>query len=289
MLCIGVRNFPMTGTRSALRTSNEITHGKWLAHGDAERVWGWANFAGRTRARRRARIIASGAELRPGTKVLEIGCGTGLFTEMLAESGAQILAVDLSPELLAKARGRDIPLEQVQFLEKPFEHCATEGPFDALVGSSVLHHLDMSVSLPIMFSLLRPGGLLSFAEPNMLNPQILVQKNVPWIKAWLGDSPDETAFVRWTLERQLRDTGFRSISVTPFDWLHPATPHSLVRGVSRLGKLLERLPVIREFSGSLYIRAQRPGDVAGGPCSKSSSDVPSPLNRPAEHGASGLP
>ena len=92
----------------------------------------------------------------------------------------------------------------------------------------------------------------------MLNPQIAVQKNVRWIKEKLGDSPDETAFVRWRLAKMLREIGFVDIRVTPFDWLHPATPKALIPAVRGIGKVLEVLPGLREFSGSLHILATRP-------------------------------
>ena len=39
----------------------------------------------------------------------------------------------------------------------------------------------------------------------MLNPQIAIQKNIPWVKRKLGDSPDETAFFRWPLRRLLEE------------------------------------------------------------------------------------
>ena len=50
----------------------------------------------------------------------------------------------------------------------------------------------------------------------MLNPQIAIQKNIPWIKRKLGDSPDETAFFRWPLRRLLEQTGYRDVRIDPF-------------------------------------------------------------------------
>lgn len=238
--------------------ANEILHGKKLIQGDPEQVWGWSTPAGQIRALRRAELIISGARLMPELRVLEIGCGTGNFTEIFAKTGVSLIAVDISHDLLEIARARNLIPERVQFLEKRFEKCDVDGPFDAVIGSSILHHLDVELSLIKIFELLKPGGIMSFAEPNMLNPQILMQKNIPWLKKRLGDSPDETAFVRWILHRHLLKAGFEKIEITPFDWLHPATPVPLIQAIFRVGCLLESIPVIREFSGSLYIRCQRP-------------------------------
>jgi hypothetical protein len=91
----------------------------------------------------------------------------------------------------------------------------------------------------------------------MLNPQIAIQKNVPWIKRKLGDSPDETAFFRWPLRRLLKRTGFRNVWIDPFDFLHPNTPPFLVQRLNAFARLLENVPLLSEFAGSLYIRATK--------------------------------
>jgi 2-polyprenyl-3-methyl-5-hydroxy-6-metoxy-1,4-benzoquinol methylase len=241
-----------------IRSVNETFHSQRLAQNNPEKIWGWSTPAGRIRAVRRAEMIASGGQLMPGKYALEIGCGTGMFTEMFAETGARLIAVDISADLLEIAWRRRLAKESVLFLEKRFEDCNVDGPFDAVIGSSVLHHLDLEASLSRIYDLLKPGGFMSFTEPNMLNPQIMMQKNIPLIKKRLGDSPDETAFVRWVFYKELLKAGFAEIEIVPFDWLHPATPEKLIHAVSRIGRILESIPIVREFSGSLFIRCKRP-------------------------------
>jgi len=239
------------------RGDREIEHGKFLAASEhTEGVWGWGTPAGQQRAIRRAELIAKGAVLKDGAVALERGCGTGLFTEYMAKTGARLVAVDISPELLAKARERGLPEGQVTFVEKRFEECHEEGPFDAVVGSSVLHHLDIEASLKTMFSLLKPGGKVSFAEPNMLNPQIFIERH--FRQFFPQVSPDETAFVRWRFAAQLRSAGFVNVAITPFDWLHPATPSALIPVVNGCGRCIEHIPLLREISGSLHICAEKP-------------------------------
>ncbi len=243
-----------TPLRSSGRAERERRHGRRLAADETERIWGWGTPAGRLRAERRGELIATGAGLAPGLRALEIGCGTGLFTAMFARSGAEILAVDLSDELLEKARARSLP-PTVTFRNEPFEDCAAEGPFDAVIGSSVLHHLDLDAALGKIHSLLRPGGVLSFAEPNLLNPQVFTERALRPLFPYI--SPDETAFRAGPLRRDLARAGFGEIRVTPFDWLHPATPPAWIGAVRRLGDALEATPLLRAFAGSLRIRAVR--------------------------------
>jgi SAM-dependent methyltransferase len=239
------------------RAQNEIEHGKKLLEMGAERIWGWGTPAGRVRAARRAQWIERAVELGPGRRVLEIGCGTGIFTEHFAATGAEIVAVDISEELIERARARNLP-PNVQLVHAPFEALRADQPFDAVVGSSVLHHLEVEPALDSIYSLLKPGGLIGFGEPNMLNPQVMAQKNLAWLKEHMGDSPDETAFFRWELDFLLHERGFEEIEILPLDWLHPLTHRSFIRLTQKMGRLLERVPLIKEAAGSLYIRARRP-------------------------------
>src|SRR5262245_8041458 len=132
---------------SSARAMHEIAHGEFLAQSDPELIWGWGTPAGRLRAARRAQLIAEGARLAPGMRVLEIGCGTGMSTQMFAATGARIVAVDISDALVARARERGLDADQVQFVAKRFEDCVVDGPFDAVIGSSILHHLEMAPAL----------------------------------------------------------------------------------------------------------------------------------------------
>ena len=145
----------------------------------------------------------------------------------------------------------------MQFLQARFEDLEPEGPFDAVIGSSVLHHLDLDEALARIATVLPSGGRFSFAEPNMLNPQIFAERHVDYVRKRLHVSPDETAFVRWTLARTLARAGFTDIRIVPFDWLHPFTPAPCIPIVQALGRCLEAIPFAREFSGSLQIACVR--------------------------------
>ena len=94
---------------------------------------------------------------------------------------------------------------------------------------------------------------MAFAEPNLLNPQVWMERN---FRSWFPYvSPDETAIVRWPLQRQLEQAGYSDIVITPFDWLHPATPAPLIGTVDGAGMVFELVPGLREFAGSVLIAA----------------------------------
>lgn len=238
------------------RLENEKDHGVFLSSKGAEAVWNWASPAGLKRAQRRASFIAR--ELSEGRKALEIGCGTGLFTRMVSHSAASIVATDLSEVLLNEARQQcDAP--NVTF-EVADAHALSyaDGSFDVVFGSSILHHLEVERALREILRVLKPGGLMVFAEPNMVNPQIWAERNIPIVRKWAGASPDETAFVRFVLARMMQRIGFTGIEIMPHEFLHPAIPAPLIATVERLTLFLEKLPGVREIGGSLLIRGTKP-------------------------------
>lgn len=246
----------MTNPDIEKRIDHELTHGRKLAALGAEAVWNWASPAGRRRADRRASLIARIGRIGPGDRVLEIGCGTGLFSRKVhGLSGAKITATDISEELLSLAR-REFPegdFRRADAMKMPF----SDGEFDVVFGSSILHHLDFEKTLREILRVLKSGGRMVFAEPNMLNPQIFIQKNVPFIKKALGDSPDETAIIRWKFKRFMEDIGFVRVNIFPYDFLHPGMPSPLIGFVSGLGRALEKIPLIREIAGSVIIYGEK--------------------------------
>lgn len=238
------------------RNEHEIVHGAKIAK-NAEEVWGWTGPTAPYRLKRRTEYLIQHGGLNPSAHALEVGCGTGVVTSYLQLSGARITAIDLSPDLLSQAIRKQWPNE-VYFQEANAESLDfASASFDSVVGSSVLHHFDIDRSLSEMHRVLVPGGRIAFSEPNMLNPHIFLQKNIPYLKRLAGDSPDETAFMRWAFKQTLERAGFEEIQITPYDFLHPQVPVALIKAVSTIGFALERTPLIREIAGSLIISARK--------------------------------
>ena len=244
----------------AAHNERELAHWKaWQSKADA--VWGWQTPAGQARASRRALLFRERAHLTAESDVLEVGCGTGEFTLRMAPHVKQLSATDLSPDLLARAQEK---AGQGGMNKLTFENqdvTAMTFPsdrFDAVFGCSMLHHVDAPRALGEIFRVLKPGGWCSFSEPNMLNPQIALQKNINFLKRRVGDSPDETAFFRGELQRHLAAAGFTEIAVSHFDFLHPFTSPEWIPHVERLGNFLEKCPGLRALSGSLIFGARKP-------------------------------
>jgi len=98
--------------------------------------------------------------------VLEIGCGTGKNTVWLTEKASQVTAVDLSEEMLAKARGK-IDSPKVNFIQaditKPWHFI--DSSYDLVTFSLVLEHIqNLSAIFEKAAAALRNGGHVYIGE-----------------------------------------------------------------------------------------------------------------------------
>ena len=100
--------------------------------------------------------------LKPGARVLEVGCGTGQATRPLAERGLELYALELGSALAEFARahtsGLNVTVETVAF-----EDYHSDTLFDALVSVQAFHWLEPTTGIARAASLLRPGGALLLA------------------------------------------------------------------------------------------------------------------------------
>ncbi len=71
----------------------------------------------------------------PGEYILDLGCGDGKLTKRIAESGAHVLGVDASAEMVEAAREHGVEAEHTKAEELPFRN----GTFDAVFSNAALH------------------------------------------------------------------------------------------------------------------------------------------------------
>jgi len=115
------------------------------------------------------------ANIQPGQRVLDLGCGTGTLAVMLKRSSpeAQVTGLDADEQVLAIARTKaersnvQIKLDHGLAYELPYP----DGSFDVVLSSFVIHHLNSSDKLRAFQEVrrvLRPGGwfhILDFGRP----------------------------------------------------------------------------------------------------------------------------
>jgi ubiquinone/menaquinone biosynthesis C-methylase UbiE len=114
--------------------------------------------------------LVAQAELADGLRVLEIGCGTGNVTVRAkrAHPGMDLTGLDPDPLALARAQRKAGGLTGIRF-ERGFaqELPYSDGEFDRVLSSMMLHHLDEDVkaaALVEVHRVLRPGGRLHIVD-----------------------------------------------------------------------------------------------------------------------------
>jgi len=105
-----------------------------------------------------------------GQRVLDLACGTGWFSVILAKRGALVEGVDISTEAIkvaqARAKVNDVA-SRVNFQPMSFyELRYPSNYFDKIIGLSVLHHSqNKDLLAEALYKVLKPGGRIVFNEP----------------------------------------------------------------------------------------------------------------------------
>jgi len=129
-----------------------------------------------------------------GKKVLEVGCGMGLHSELMARAGAQVTAIDISPKSVAATRAR-LALKDIaaDVHELDAETLDLEGEFDFIWSWGVIHHSARTGRvLRNLYAALKPGGELRFMVYSLDGMQAYAVIASQYLLGfWRGRSLDE--------------------------------------------------------------------------------------------------
>ena len=187
-------------------------------------------------------------ELRPGMRLVDVGCGPGSITRGLAERLApgQVVGLDLSRETLdtarrdAAARGLDnLAYEEGSVYEMPFP----DASFDVAYAHQVFQHLrEREAALREMFRVVRPGGLVAVRDVDW--GTVAYWPRDPWIdrfvevhsRTWYQNGGEPR------MGRQLRalfnTAGVANLRITATVWCYATRSDTLEWGESYACRLL---------------------------------------------------
>ncbi len=206
--------------------------------------------------RRHTRVLTEFAGIKPRDTVLEVGCGAGRYTLLLAEMGVNVEGLDLAPKVLQQLRcfndtGREIPLHAFDILDCP---PSMDGKYDSVVGFFVLHHVhDLQACFARMARLVKPGGTLCFIEPNPRSPLYYVQISCTPGMKW----SEERGLLRMRpeiLEPQLAAAGLTRAAFKRFGFFPPFVTNR--SGGTALESVFEKVPLWERFLPFQMARAE---------------------------------
>ncbi|GAT65788.1 type 12 methyltransferase [Planomonospora sphaerica] len=147
-----------------------------------------------------------------GRRLLDFGCGAGLFLELAEQRGFDAAGVDLSPDSVAEANRRLARARAYHGTPEDVPEIAVGG-FDVITLWSVLAHLPRPLDDFRRFrSLLAPGGVLMILTVNAASLQLKAHGS-----AWNGFTKNHLMFYSAeTMPTLLRRTGFAGVAFTPF-------------------------------------------------------------------------
>jgi demethylmenaquinone methyltransferase/2-methoxy-6-polyprenyl-1,4-benzoquinol methylase len=145
---------------------------------------------------------------KPGERILDIACGTGTSTVPLARSGATVVGIDFSPQMIAEAGKKHPKIEfrEADAMKLPFG----DDEFDAVTISFGLRNVqDPKKALAEMYRVLKPGGRLVVCEFSKPPRAILRAGYYAYLKvvAPMRDWPDQGTLSQW-----IRGVGFSRVA-----------------------------------------------------------------------------
>jgi SAM-dependent methyltransferase len=200
--------------------------------------------------------VAELAGLEPGSRLLEIGPGTGKATSELVRQGYAVTGVELSPELAEIAR-RNVPEAQIEVAE--FESWEPEeAGFDAVLAFAAFHWIAPDVRYAKPARLLRPGGSLAVIHGPHVSPEdgdpffAEVQEDYDAVVPHPDNQPPPRPWEIESWANEFRASGLFE-TVDERQHLHPLT-YTADEYVALLGTFSDNLALPEERRHALFSR-----------------------------------
>lgn len=214
--------------------------------------------------------IIARTSLNRGSRVLSLGCGTGEYECLLAQTAEQVVGYDLSPIAIERARSLAATegASNVQFQTKDI--LAADGPmergdFDIVCALGLLHHLSddgIRHVLRMAKLSLKSGGIFYMIDPSAKR----FVRNFKWLFAAEDaryHSSDERDLVPEQITEVFRAEGYApqrsdfDFFFGPAAWVLPKCPLPLARTLDGLDRLIMHVPWIRAYGSSFVIVATK--------------------------------
>lgn len=228
---------------------------------------------------RRFREVLEHADLAPGQRVLDLGCGWAYGTHWARTLGCEVTGIDLGMDQLQWAR-RSLPdaaalrLTLANAKRMPFRDAA----FDRAISVEMMEHVfrpDRDAVFAEIARVVKPGGVVSISTPNPSSPIELVKRLAVKLPALRRSLPsacfpeandDAEAYHPYRyhhplppaeLRERLVRAGFEPRGARRFLWTMKTMPDALLGAGRAAEALAERLPLVNRMGATTLVWAVR--------------------------------
>jgi ABC-2 type transport system ATP-binding protein len=166
--------------------------------------------------------------------IIEFGCGTGCFTKIIARAAKQVIATDISKEMLEVAKNQLKDCTNTTFEEANCENASfSSNTFDTVFMANVIHFIkEPKKALKESYRILKPGGLL-----------LLV---------------DYTGFgMKWSDKMKLGIRFIKTCGIPPRHFKTDLTPDEFSYLIRQAGFKIENIEVIDKNTRALYLKGRK--------------------------------
>ena len=202
-----------------------------------------------------------------GSKLLDVGCGTGYHLARYRERGFEIAGMDGSEEMLKQARiaNPSIDFKQGDVEKIPFD----SNSFDIVLCIEVLRYLpDINPCVGEIVRVLKPGGiaLVTAAPPLQANLYPPINRITAAFKVGNLTQLKQFFHSEGRLKKTFKQAGFSETEVHgiyggPFIWIERVAPSSmmspLLKAWEKIDERTADAPVLRHFSNMLLVHAKK--------------------------------
>lgn len=207
---------------------------------------------------RRIKKLQKALSVRKTDTVLDLGCGTGLFTFSFVNKARRVIGIDISNKMLeiARTKAKKMKVKNVKFLKGDVEKLPIKSDsVDKIVFGGILEHaFNPKAVVKEMHRVLRKGGVAVGILPNKESPWFAFLR--PLIRGYKKDMPQTRFYSAYEASLLFRRVNFNEVAISIFGFIPPGDTPDIIFPIAKgFERILEVFPLINNFGGLLLIRA----------------------------------
>ena len=203
----------------------------------------------------RAQTFRHLMHLLPGQTILELGCGTGIFTRQLVKVSRgenPITAVTFASKAeRPNGLAREVTFIKASVLPGPLN----DRRFDFVIAMDLLDRRNCIAALQYVHDFLKPGGQVLFYESNPWNIVLKIRR---CLSALWGTGDPRSLLSRPQLYELMSEIGFIRVFAVFNDFVYRPLSRNLMWFLRNLSVVMENAPSIQTLAGSILVHAQKP-------------------------------